>query len=136
MHVLKFELVAKFCHFAELLGAFVYPSYAGNANLNFADILENLSKYRVGDIDNFYQDFQKGTTLDNIKRNNFKHLFGYDRIKPGQSADRFIDNSLTSITEVLQTVGNFIISGKVPTNATNMVTACGLDLSMSIDSMS
>ncbi|HET7148525.1 MAG TPA: hypothetical protein VFI73_08520, partial [Candidatus Nitrosopolaris sp.] len=105
--VLKFEIVAKFCHFAELLGAFVYPSYAGNVNLNSADILENLSKYKVGDIDNFYQDFHKGIILDNIKCNNFKHLFGYDRIKPGQIADRLIDNSLTSITEVLQTVGDF-----------------------------
>ncbi len=77
--VLKFEIVAKFCHYAELVGAVVYPSYAANASFNSAEILENLSKYKVVEIDNFYQDFQKGTSLDNIKRNNLKHLFGYDR---------------------------------------------------------
>ena len=52
-NVLKFEIVAKFCHFAEVLGAFVYSSYATNANSNSANILENLSKYKVVEIENF-----------------------------------------------------------------------------------
>jgi hypothetical protein len=33
--VLKFEIVAKFCHYAELVGAIVYPSYAANVSLKF-----------------------------------------------------------------------------------------------------
>jgi len=33
--VLKFEIVAKFCRYAELVGAIVYPSYAANVSLKF-----------------------------------------------------------------------------------------------------
>lgn len=98
--------MAEFCHYAELVGATVYPSYAANVSLNSADILENLSKYRVGEIDHFYQDLQNGMSLDNTKLN-FKHLFGYDSIKLGQGADTLIDNSLTNITAVLQAIAEF-----------------------------
>jgi hypothetical protein len=45
--VLKFEIVAKFCHYAEVLGGFSYPCNTVNPNLNSAEILENLSKYKV-----------------------------------------------------------------------------------------
>lgn len=45
--VLKFEIVAKFCHYAEVLGGFLYPCNTVNPNLNSAEILENLSKYKV-----------------------------------------------------------------------------------------
>jgi hypothetical protein len=62
--ILKFEIIAKFCHYAEVVGAFVYPSYAGNVGLNSEKILENLSKYNVGDIDRFYQDIVSRSSLD------------------------------------------------------------------------
>jgi hypothetical protein len=36
-----------------------------------------------------------------------KLLFGYDHIKPGQASDTLIANSLTSVTKVLQAIGEF-----------------------------
>jgi hypothetical protein len=105
--ILKFEIIAKFCHYAEVVGAFVYSSYAGNVDLNSAKILENLSKYNVGDIDRFYQDIVSRSSLDIERDRAFKHLFGYDRIKPGQASDMLIANSLTSVTKALQAIGEF-----------------------------
>jgi hypothetical protein len=105
--ILKFEVVAKFCHYAEVLGAFVYPCHTANPNLNSEDILENLSKYYVWEIDQFYSAFNSSYTLDNTKRNNFKQLFGYNQITSGQRADQFVDNFLVNIVKVLNAIGEF-----------------------------
>jgi hypothetical protein len=75
--------------------------------LNSAKILENLSKYYVVDIDGFYQDIVSRSSLDIERDRAFKHLFGYDRIKPDQASDMMIANSLTSITKVLHDIGQF-----------------------------
>jgi hypothetical protein len=72
--------VAKFCHFAELVGAIIYSPSAGNVSLKSGDILENLSKYKAGDIDHFYQDICSRVALDISKLNNFEHLFGYEHL--------------------------------------------------------
>ena len=98
--ILKFEILAKFCHYAEVIGAFVYSSYAGNVGLNSAEIRENLSKYKVVDIDHFYQDLVNRASLDINKLNYFKHLFGYDHIKLGQGADTLIVSSPLSEYEI------------------------------------
>jgi hypothetical protein len=48
--MLKFEIITHFCHYAEELGAFLYPCHEANPSFNSADILENLTKYRVNQI--------------------------------------------------------------------------------------
>jgi hypothetical protein len=115
--VLKFEIVAKFCHYAEVLGAFIYPCHKVNPDLSSANILENLSKYNIRDIDEFYSAFDTRYTLDTTKRNNFKKLFGYDQITSGQGADKFIDSSLINIVKVLNTIGEFYGFWKYSYNA-------------------
>ena len=75
--------------------------------MNSAEILENLSKYNVGDIDGFYQDIVSNPSLDLERDRAFKNLFGYDRIKPGQPSDTLVANSVTSITKVLHDIGEF-----------------------------
>jgi hypothetical protein len=104
--VLKFEVITHFCHYAEELGAFLYPCHEVNPSFKSADILENLTKYRVVQIDNFYQNFDD-YVLDDIKRNNFNRLFGYDRIKPNQGAEETINLSLTAIIDVIKAVAEF-----------------------------
>jgi len=118
--ILKFEIVAKFCHYAEALGAFLYPCHnTVNLNLKSGDILHNLSKYRVDQIDQFYSDFNADTeyTLDNTKRNNFKQIFGYNHIISGQDADQFVDSSLVDITKVLKIIAEFYGFWKYSYNA-------------------
>jgi hypothetical protein len=105
--MLKFEIITHFCHYAEELGAFLYPCHEANPSFNSADILENLTKYRVNQIDNFYQDFKDDYALDGIKRDNFNRLFGYDRIKPDQGAEETINLSLTSILDAIKAIAEF-----------------------------
>lgn len=115
--ILKFEIVAKFCHYAEILGSFLYPCHSTELSLNSIDILENLSKYKVMEIEKFYQDFKSGYVLDTSNYNNFKHLFGYNRINEGQRADQLIRNSITNIIDVLRIIGEFYIFWKDSYNA-------------------
>ena len=105
--MLKFEIITHFCHYAEELVAFLYPCHEANPSFNSADILENLTKYRVYQIDNFYQDFKDDYALDGIKRDNFNRLFGYDRIKPDQGVEKTINLSLTSIQDAIKAVPEF-----------------------------
>jgi hypothetical protein len=84
--ILKFEIVAKFCHYAEALGSFLYPCHSLDPDLRPAAILENLSKYKVFEIDRFFRELnQQGYSLDRSKRNNFNLLFGYSRVRPAQA---------------------------------------------------
>jgi hypothetical protein len=105
--MLKFEIITHFCHYAEELGAFLYPCHGANPSFNSADILENLTKYRVSQIGKFYQDFNGEYKLDDIKRNNFNRLFGYDRIKSDQGAEETIGSSLTNILNVIKAIAKF-----------------------------
>jgi hypothetical protein len=81
--------------------------------------LENLSKYDVGRINQFYSDFNNDGvyTLDDTKRNNFKQIFGYSSIASGQGADQVIDNSIAYITKVLKIIGEFYLFWKDSYNA-------------------
>jgi hypothetical protein len=105
--MLKFEIITHFCHYAEELGAFLYPCHEVNPSFNSVDILENLTKYRVFQIEKFYQDINGEYTSNDIKRNNFNRLFGYDRIKSGQGAEEIISLSLTNILSVMKAIAEF-----------------------------
>jgi hypothetical protein len=116
--ILKFEIVARFCHYAEALGSFLYPCNFPSPSLKSEDLLENLSKYKVIEIDQFYKEIVgDGYTLDSAKYNNFSHTFGYDRIRWGRGAEQLIDNSLKNIIDVLRAIGEFYEFWKAPYNA-------------------
>jgi hypothetical protein len=115
--MLKFEIIAHFSHYAENLGAFLYPCHKENPSLNSVDILENLTKYEVWQIDKFYQDFNSEYVLDDNRRNNFNRLFGYDHIITGQGAEQLIDLSLINILSVLKAIAEFYNFWKYSYNA-------------------
>jgi hypothetical protein len=117
-NILKFEIVARFCHYAEALGSFLYPCNFPTPTLRPEQILENLSKYKVFEIDQFYQQISNQSyTLDRAKYNNFSDMFGYDRIHSGQGAEQLVDKSLTNIISVLKAIGEFYEFWKAPYNA-------------------
>jgi hypothetical protein len=106
-NMIKFEIITHFCHYAEQLGAFLYPCHEVNPSFSSAEILENLTKYHVWQIDNFYEDFSDSYALDDIRRNNFNRLFGYDRIKRDHGAAEMINLSLTNILDVVKAIAEF-----------------------------
>jgi hypothetical protein len=51
--ILKFQIIVHFCHYAEDLGAFLYPCHEVNPSLNSADILETFQNINYAKSMNF-----------------------------------------------------------------------------------
>ena len=101
----------------QITWSLLYPCHDANPSFNSVDVIENLTKYGIWQIDNFYQDFIVEYNLDDRKRKNFNRLFGYDSIKSHQGAEEMINLSLTNISNVIKAIAEFYIFWKESYNA-------------------
>jgi hypothetical protein len=99
--LMRYELVARYCQFAESIGALILGYHnlklSSNTELNkdhSKQILNFLSSYYVNDIDKFYSDINNKSF-----QGDFEIIFGYDI--PNKSSEQFINESINNIIEHL-----------------------------------
>ncbi len=102
--MIRFEIIAKFCQYAESLGAFIrgYRTHHLVPDKE-SKILSELSRYKVSQIDDEYKLLTKGKlkNLSQIKEQLLKNIFGYyNIINPERSSK--IRESLLNIKELLK----------------------------------
>ena len=104
--MIRYEIIAKFCQYAETLGAFIY-GYDKNYLIKDREskILSAISDYKVGQIEDKYKVLIKGriNSLWRIQEQSLKNIFGYTCvINPKYRND--IHESLLSIKKVLRQI--------------------------------
>ena len=115
--LMRYEVVARYCQFAESIGALILGYHnlklSSNTKLNKAhprQILDFLSSYCVKDIDNFYSDINNKSF-----EGNFRIIFGYDILY--KSSKQFIDESINKISNYLIKISESYIKYKESYNA-------------------
>jgi len=102
--IFRYEIIARFCHFAESLGALIRAFYlikkdksssTSLTNEHPTQILDLVSKYNPGDIPKFYEELKT-----NIGDENLIIIFGYDYIDKTQYYN-IISNSIKNIKKIL-----------------------------------
>ncbi|MGD1837274.1 MAG: hypothetical protein ACPKPY_04360 [Nitrososphaeraceae archaeon] len=102
--IFRYEIIARFCHFAEALGALIRAFYlvkkdkspsTSLTNKHPLQILDLVSKYYPGDIPKFYEELKT-----NIDDENLIKIFGYDYIDKTQHYN-IISNSIKNIKKIL-----------------------------------
>lgn len=102
--IFRYEIIARFCHFAESLGALIRAFYlikkdksssTSLTNEHPTQILDLVSKYSPSDIPKFYEELKT-----NIGDENLIKIFGYDYIDKTQYYN-IISNSIKNIKKIL-----------------------------------
>jgi hypothetical protein len=102
--IFRYEIIARFCHFAESLGALIRAFYlikkdksssTSLTNEHPIQILDLVSKYYPGDIPKFYEELKT-----DIGDQNLIKIFGYDYIDNTQHYN-IITNSIKNIKKIL-----------------------------------
>jgi hypothetical protein len=115
--LMRYELVARYCQFAESIGALILGYHnlklSSNTKLNkdhSKQILDFLSSYCVKDIDKFYSDIN-----NNSFEGDFKIIFGYDILY--KSLKQCIDESINNIFDHLIKISESYLKYKESYNA-------------------
>jgi hypothetical protein len=104
--MIRYEIIAKFCHYAETLGAFIY-GYDKNysARDRESKVLSTISDYKVSYIEDKYKSLTKGriSSLWKIQEQSLKNVFGYTSVTdPKYSND--VNESLLNIKKLLSEI--------------------------------
>ena len=104
--MLRFEIIAKYCHYAEALGAFI-QGYRSNRGFKDREsrVLSSLGRYKVKDIDGEYKLLIGGSkrSLGRVQKNLLTNIFGYYRI----TVPKYVNearNSLLNIKGLLKEI--------------------------------
>ncbi len=95
--ILRYEVIAKFCHLAECLGAYIlaYRKWTDSSSLydvkHSHSILKYLSEYKTFEIDDFYKEIIEKNNIDYMK------LFGYNCSFINTKISKKIDESIEKI---------------------------------------
>ena len=104
--MIRYEIIAKFCHYAETLGGFIY-GYDKNyqAKDRESKILSTISGYKVSDIEDKYKELTKGTknSLWRIHEQSLKNIFGYTGITDRKYSND-IHEALLNIKKLLSEI--------------------------------
>ena len=93
--MIRYEVTAKFCHYAETPGAFIYGFHTQQSVIRReSKILSTISDYKVRQIDDEYKLLTKGriTTLWKIQEQSLKHIFGYYKTVDPQYSNAISDS--------------------------------------------
>lgn len=93
IQMIRFEIIAKFCHYAETLGAFIYGFHTQHSVIRReSKILSTISDYKVRQIDDEYKLLTKGKMgiLWKVQEQSLKNIFGYNKTDHSQYSNTFI----------------------------------------------
>lgn len=104
--MIRYEIIAKFCHYTESLGAFIYGFHKQHlVTRRESKILSTISDYKVRQIDDEYRLLTKGKidVLWKIQEHSLKNIFGYYKTVNPQYSN-IIFESLLNIKKLLKEI--------------------------------
>lgn len=113
--IYRYEIVARFCQFAESLGGLIIGYYNLNLKSNYqldnnhaSKVLRTLSGYSITEIDELYKDLRANSSRYNV-------VFGYDILEDKYGNQ--VSQSLESIKKILKEISDCYLFYKGSYNA-------------------
>lgn len=112
LNILRYEIIAKVCHYAENLGAF---AHAFTNSDKIKDIYKLVCNYEVNWVINFYKPFLRSTTdtLRNSEKVKIEKIFAYPEPTTISSKNK-IDKSIINIRKLLLEIGSVYVGERDP----------------------
>lgn len=109
LNILRYEIIAKLCHYAENLGAFAYAFMKSDKIEGVYNIICNYKVNWVNDLYNFFLN-QNTDTPRNVERSKIVRIFAYPQPTTKSSRNQ-IDESILNIRKLLVEIGGVYVGG-------------------------
>jgi hypothetical protein len=112
LNILRYEIIARVCHYAENLGAF---GYAFMKSDQIKDVYNLVCNYKVNWVVDFYDPFlhSDNVILTDLQKARIKRVFAYPQPTTKLSKRR-IDSSIVNIKKLLSEIGSVYIGVSDP----------------------
>jgi hypothetical protein len=113
--ILKFEIIAKVCHYIENFGAFAYSISKQCPDINLiTEAYRVISDYDVNAVKSFYDCFITRNSSDNRNLLNLKRIFCYpDLTSADHSLFSQLSETLQNLGDIIRGVGGYYIDKKL-----------------------
>jgi hypothetical protein len=112
--ILKFEIVAKVCHYIENFGAFAYSISTLRPDRNLvAKAYGILSDYDVAAVDSFYESFVTKSASYNKNLLKLKRIFCYPELTSDHRLSKWLSDTLQNLCDIIMEIGECYIDEKL-----------------------